>query len=93
CYYIAAIQLKEDKNLENTSLSSFIIPEGIYATFDVTGHYGDILKLIQWAYHEWLPNSGFETTTEPSYTIYFKNHFLEEDEEFKVRYFLPVRYI
>lgn len=93
CFYIAAIRPIEDNQLENTSLSSFIIPAGIYATFDVSGKYGDILKLIQWAYHEWLPKSGFETTTEPSYTVYFKNHFLEEDEKFKVRYFLPVRYI
>jgi len=93
CFYIAAIKIKEDKNLENTALSSFEIPAGIYATFDAQGEYGDILKLIQWAYHEWLPESGFETTTEPSYTVFLKNHFLEKDKQFKVRYFLPVRYV
>lgn len=93
CFYIAAIKPTEGKKLENTSLSSFVIPSGIYATFDVEGEYGDILKLIQWAYHEWLPVSGFETTTAPSYTVFFKNHFLEEDKRFKVRYFLPVRFV
>jgi len=93
CFYIAAIRIKEDKALENSSLSSFMIPAGIYATVDVEGAYGDILKLIQWAYHEWLPQSGFETTTDPSYTVFSKNHFLQEDKRFKVRYFLPVRYV
>ncbi len=93
CFYISAIHLKEEKVLENTSLPYFEIPAGIYATFEVEGKYGDILKLIQWAYHEWLPNSGFETTTQPSYTILQRNHFLEEDESFEVVYYLPVRLV
>ena len=93
CFYISAIHLKEEKALENTSLPYFEIPAGIYATFEVEGKYGDILKLIQWAYHEWLPNSGFETTTQPSYTILKHNHFLEKDEQFEVVYYLPVRFV
>jgi len=91
CFYISAIHMKKDKNLKNTSLPHFEIPAGIYATFEVEGEYGDILKLIQWAYHEWLPKSGFETSTHPSYTILHKNHFLEEDEKFRISYYLPVR--
>ncbi len=93
CFYIAAVQVKEDKQLENTSLSSFEIPAGVYARFDVKGAYGDILKLIQWAYHSWLPESGYETTTAPSYTVFVKNHFLAEDAQFDVQYFLPVRLV
>jgi len=93
CFYISAIHLKEEKSLENTSLPYFEIPAGIYATFEVEGKYGDILKLIQWAYHEWLPNSGFETTTHPSYTLLHKNHFLERDGKFKISYFLPIELI
>jgi len=93
CFYISAIHLKEEKALENTSLPYFEIPAGIYATFEVEGKYGDILKLIQWAYHEWLPNSGFETTTQPSYTVLKRNHFLEKDEQFEVVYYLPVRLV
>jgi AraC family transcriptional regulator len=93
CFYISAIVIKEEKNLENTSLPHFEIPAGIYATFEVEGRYGDILKLIQWAYHEWLPQSGYETTTHPSYTVLHKNHFLEEDGEFRVCYYLPIRLI
>ena len=91
CFYVAAIEVEETCNLSNTSLPSFTIPAGIYATFKVEGKYGDILKLIQWAYHEWLPNSGYETTTSPSYTRFIKNHFLRDDERFEVVYYLPVR--
>jgi len=93
CYYIAAVKVKDDSKLNNTSLPSFEIPAGVYAVFEVEGVYGDILKLIQWAYHEWLPPSGFETTTNPSYSVFIKNHFLEEDKKFKVKYYLPIQYI
>jgi len=91
CFYVAAVEVQEEADLVNTSLPSFSIPAGLYATFEVEGKYGDILKLIQWAYHEWLPSSGYETTTSPSYTRFEKNHFLEEDERFRVVYYLPVR--
>jgi AraC family transcriptional regulator len=90
CFYISAIAPKEEKRLTNTSLPSFEIPAGLYASFEVDGKYGDILKLIQWAYHEWLPESGYETTTEPSYTVFEKNHFLDEDGRFRLQYFLPI---
>ena len=91
CYYIASISVEDDSSLEQTSLPSFVIPKGIYAKFEVEGKYGDILKLIQWAYQEWLPQSGYEATTLPSYTIFKKNHFLSDDERFEVAYYLPVR--
>ena len=91
CYYIAAISVEDETPLEQTSLPAFVIPKGIYAKFEVQGKYGDILKLIQWAYQEWLPQSGYEATTLPSYTIFKKNHFLSEDECFDVAYYLPVR--
>ncbi len=93
CYYVACIAPLENKKLKNTNLPSFDIDEGICVTFDVEGKYGDILKLIQWVYHHWLPNSGFETTTIPSYTIFEKNHFLNDDGLFKCKYFVPVRYV
>ncbi len=91
CYYIAAIRVDEDRELADTTLPSFTIPKGIYAKFEVEGKYGDILKLIQWVYQEWLPQSGYEATTLPSYTIFEKNHFLSSDERFDVAYYLPVR--
>ncbi|HFU75981.1 MAG TPA: AraC family transcriptional regulator, partial [Arcobacter sp.] len=44
-------------------------------------------------YHVWLPDSGFETTTIPSYTIFKKNHFLSDDNQFLGEYYLPIRYV
>ncbi|MEA3511962.1 MAG: AraC family transcriptional regulator [Campylobacterota bacterium] len=93
CYYVACVAPKNTRKLLNTNLPSFDIHSGIFAKFEVEGKYGDILKLIQWIYHHWLPQSGFETTTIPSYTIFQKNHFLSDDGMFKCSYFLPVRYV
>ncbi len=93
CFYVAGIIVKESKDFPDSSLQSFELSSGLYATFDVEGKYGDILKLIQWAYHYWLPNSGFETTPDPSYTIFEKNHYLENDGKFKAKYYVPVRFV
>jgi len=93
CYYVACIALDEDKTLTNTNLPLFYIEEMLCAVFEVEGKFGDILKLIQWVYHHWLLKSGFETTTFPSYSIFEKNHFLNEDGYFKIKYFVPVRYV
>lgn len=93
CYYIAAVVPDTKTKLKESVLPSFIIPSGLYATFEAEGQYGDILKLIQWVYHEWLPQSGFETTTQPSYTEFYTNHFLAKDGRFRVKYFLPIQLI
>ena len=92
CQYIAIVCLENDE-LQNITLPSLIIPKGIYAKFSLSGKYGDVIKLIQWVYHYWLIDSGYETTTNPSYTIYHKNHFLSDDEEFVLDYYLPIRYV
>ena len=93
CYYVACISLADHKVLENTNLPYFEIAENLCASFEVEGKFGDILKLIQWVYHHWLPNSGFETTTFPSFSVFEKNHFLNDDGYFKVTYYVPVRYV
>lgn len=91
CQYIACIKT-DQKGVENGRLPSFEIAAGTYAKFDHKGVYGDILKLIQWVYHEWLPRSGYETTTRPSYVVHRKNHFLSEDGQFEVSYYVPIYY-
>jgi len=93
CYYVACIAVEENINLKNTNLPYFEIESILCATFEVEGKFGDILKLVQWVYHHWLPNSGFETTTHPSFTIFEENHFLNDDGRFKVIYYVPVRYV
>jgi AraC family transcriptional regulator len=93
CHYVACIEVLDDRELKNTSLPTFDIPDVICARFEIEGKYGDILKIIQWVYHVWLPDSGFETTTIPSYTVFEKNHFLSDDKLFKGYYFVPIRYV
>ena len=92
CQYIAIVSLENDE-LKDVTLPCLIIPNGIYAKFSLSGKYGDVIKLIQWVYHYWLIDSGYETTTNPSYTIYHKNHFLSLDEEFVLDYYVPIRYV
>ncbi len=89
CRYNACIIV--DEKLRDANLPMFTIPKGVYARFDFNGKYGDILKFMNWVYFEWLINSGYETTTNPSFAIYEKNHFLEEDEKFIVSYHIPIR--
>jgi AraC family transcriptional regulator len=94
CQYIALVTLgNKNEDLENLSLPTLNIPKGIYAKFSLSGKYGDVIKLIQWVYHTWLIESGYETTPNPSYTIYHKNHFLSSDEEFILDYYLPIKYV
>ena len=89
CQYIAGIVL--EKELHNASLPTLSIPEGVYAKFDLSGKYGDVLRFMDWVYFEWLLQSGYETTTSPAYAIYHKNHFLEEDERFELSYYIPIK--
>ena len=93
CFYVACIVPNENSSFDNTNLPNFQIHESICMTFDFEGKHNDILKLIRWVYHHWLPNSGFEITTIPSYTIFEKNHFLDKDCIFKGTYYIPVTYI
>jgi len=93
CYYVAGIIVPNNLKFDHITLPYFYIEDEICATFEVEGKYGDILNLVQWVYHSWLPDSGFETTTTPSFTIFEKNHFLNEDGLFKVKYYVPIRYV
>ena len=93
CLYVGCIVPLDDNDLSNTNLPSFTINAGLCAAFKVEGKYGDILKLIQWVYHIWLPTSGYETSTIPSYTIFEKNHFLSEDGLFKCTYYIPIKFV
>ncbi|NLO16684.1 MAG: helix-turn-helix domain-containing protein [Arcobacter butzleri] len=91
CQYVACIVTDEPVGANNR-LPRFTISGGVYARFDINGVYGDVLKFIHWVYHEWLPNSGYETTVKPSYSLYHKNHFLSEDKKFEMSFFVPIEY-
>lgn len=89
CQYIACVVLETE--LKNASLPTLIIPKGVYAKFDFSGKYGDVLKFMNWVYFNWLIHSGYETTTNPSYAIYHRNHFLSDDEKFELSYYIPIK--
>ncbi|WP_226896482.1 AraC family transcriptional regulator [Poseidonibacter ostreae] len=89
CFYIAAISLDNEDKLLNTSLPSNILKGGLYAAFDIYSKEAEVGWFIKWVYHNWLPNSGFETTTDPSYVIMHKNHFLENNE-LDATFYLPI---
>ncbi len=91
CQYIACL-ITQDTQIEHSRLPQFEISEGIYAKFDLQGVYGDILKLVQYIFHEWLPQSDYETTTKPSYAIHRKNHFLSEDGKFDISFYVSIKY-
>ena len=91
CSYIAAISTEQ--KVKTSSLAEFKIPAGLYAKFNISGEYGDILNFIQWVYHSWLPKSGYETTPMPSFSTFKKNHFLSADSSFEIEYHLPIIFV
>lgn len=90
CQYIACVVTDDIESVESDRLPNFLIADGIYAKFDLKGKHGDVLKFIHWVYHEWLPRSEFETTTKPSYSVYKKNNFLSEDNEFELSFYVSI---
>lgn len=89
CFYTAAISPKKESKLLNTNLPLNILEGGLYAVFDIYKGNREVGWFIKWAYHKWLPQSGFETTTKPSFVIMHKNHFLE-DNEIDASFYLPI---
>lgn len=92
CFYTAAIAPKEFNEIFESDLPTFSIKKGLYVAFEISGKYGDVLPLIRWAYHEWLPNSGFETNTNPSFAIFHKNPVFDENKELEATFYMPVQY-
>ncbi len=90
CFYVAAISPNKDSELSHTNLPCNTLPGGLYAAFDIYSKEAEVGWFIKWAYHKWLPQSGFETTTEPSFVIMHKNHFLEKNEV-DATFYLPIR--
>lgn len=92
CNYVACITIAEEYDANSINLPSFETQEGVYAEFSASGYNKDILKLIQWIHHEWLPSSGYEATTKHAYIIYEENSFLNENGFFSLKYYLPILY-
>ncbi len=98
CNYVACIIPKDgDIDLTNNSLPVLQIDECLCVTFEIEGTHTDILMLIKWVHHEWLPNSEYEKTTIPSYMIfedgYNVDNNVDSNEIVKGSYYVPVRSI
>ena len=92
CQYIGCIKVDDTKEIKSDRLPNFKIAEGVYAKFDLKGKTGDVLPFIHWVYHEWLPKSEYETTTKPSYAIYEKLDFLDENGEFELSFYVSINF-
>lgn len=93
CNYVACVTIEEPFDSKKISLPHFEIHGGVYAEFSASGYKNDILRVIQWVYHEWLPKSGYETTTKHAYIIYEENDFLNESGFFSLKYYVPIVFI
>jgi len=89
CAYVAAIEVKSTVRT-NSMVAFFELPSALCAVFHIEGKYGDVLNFMRYVYQIWLPNSGFEAKTTPSYVVYRKNHFLNEDGLFDIEFYLPI---
>ena len=92
CQYIACIVTDEQEDILTKRLPKFKISNGVYAKFDLQGSADDILRFIQWVYHEWLVDSEYETTTKPSFIVYHKNNYLNDENRFDISYYLSIKY-
>lgn len=90
CAYIAAIEVSPEDLHPHGTIAYFEIPSSLCAVFSVQGKYGDVVRFMAYVFHVWLPQSGFEAKTLPSYAIYRKNHFLDDSGEFDLDFYLPV---
>ncbi|EDZ62271.1 transcription regulator, AraC family [Sulfurimonas gotlandica GD1] len=92
CQYIACIITDEQEDVFTKRLPKFKISDGVYAKFDLQGQGEDILRFIQWVYHDWLVDSEYETTTKPSFIVYHKNNYLNNEEIFDISYYLSIKF-
>ena len=84
--YVACIEVPRDFK----GLSTFEIPESLCAIFPLKGEYGDVANLMRYVYHTWLPNSGYEAKTLPTYSIYNSNQFFNPNAEVDINFYLPI---
>lgn len=92
CQYIACIKTDEQEDIFTKRLPKFKISDGVYAKFDLQCSGEDILRFIQWVYHDWLVDSEYETTTKPSFIVYHKNSYLNNENLFDISYYLSIKF-
>ncbi|WP_320036089.1 AraC family transcriptional regulator [Halarcobacter sp.] len=88
CRYTAGIIVEDDSI--DFPFSNFIMPEVVYAKFVFKGSYEHFFDFINWVHFNWLLNSGYETTPEPSFALYKNCNFLDDKQEFEVEYYISI---
>lgn len=73
-YYMAGCEVSEFTDLPS-NLSPLIVPSHTYALFTHVGHLDTIKDTIDFAFDQWLPNSGY---THNSQSIHFFERYGEE---------------
>jgi len=89
CRYVACLAI-DKALLRRGVVSSMTIPGGLHAVFALDGCYGELLPWLSKILEQWLPQSGLKMRTTPAFVDYEKNHFLALDEQFLLRFYLPV---
>jgi len=92
CHYVACVRIDDADAPLKSRIPRFSVAGGVYAKFTLQGCRGDLLEFIRWVYHDWLPASGFETTTKPPYAVYRRNHHTDKEGRFDMDFYLSVRY-
>ncbi|WP_162048412.1 AraC family transcriptional regulator [Vibrio taketomensis] len=91
CRYVACIAI--DKPVQRRSVvNQMTVPGGLHAVFRLTGVYGELLPQLSMILERWLPQSGFKQRSTPAYVQYHRNHFLNNDEQFELDFYLPVSF-
>ena len=92
CHYVACV-VPKNIQIKSSSLPELEIQKCICITFEIEGTNEDILMLIKWVYHEWLPNSGYEKITIPTYIIYDDCDLINQDIIVKGILHVPIKSI
>ncbi|WPC72698.1 AraC family transcriptional regulator [Vibrio porteresiae] len=89
CRYVACIEIDKPISVRGV-VNQFVIPGGLHAVFRLHGIYGELLPQLSAILEDWLPKSGFKLRSTPAYVQYHKNHFLDENEQFELDFYLPI---
>ncbi|WP_331774572.1 AraC family transcriptional regulator [Sulfurospirillum sp. 1612] len=93
CHYVACLELDATgEYYRSGEIGIMEIPRFFCGKFSLQGKYGDLMKYMDYIYYKWLPHSTYEKVHFPSIAIYHKNHFIREDEQFELDFYIPIRY-
>lgn len=91
CRYVACIEIDKSIKLRGI-VNQMTIPGGLHAVFRLRGVYGELLPQISMVLETWLPGSGFKLGATPAYVHYHQNHFLNDNEQFELDFYLPISF-